>query len=201
METKFGGLFLEVEDAAGLNGRGLLKGFRFSVDHAAHDDRGENPRELARHGGNPFGHSQPTFHPTTILAVLVLAIAQGGGHAADDFGQIKGRQIKGQVSYRPKILKRQIKGQVSYRPKILKRSLALKTPLLISFSPDAHPAASHAAIPTRPARINKMFGDARVSRGAKAGQIKGQVSYRPSPPHSCPFVVKNPPLLPEKPRL
>ena len=186
METKFGGLFLEVEDAAGLNGRGLLKGFRFSVDHAAHDDRGENPRELARHGGNPFGHSQPTFHPTTILAVLVLAIAQGGGHAADDFGQIKGRQIK---------------GQVSYRPKILKRSLALKTPLLISFSPDAHPAASHAAIPTRPARINKMFGDARVSRGAKAGQIKGQVSYRPSPPHSCPFVVKNPPLLPEKPRL
>ena len=82
---------MEVEDAAGWSGRGLLKGFRYAVGHAAHDDRGENPRELARHGCDPFGHSQPTFHPTTILAELVLAVAQGGGHAADDFGQIKGQ--------------------------------------------------------------------------------------------------------------
>jgi hypothetical protein len=74
LETEFGGLFLEVEGAAGLNGRGLLKGFRFVVGHAAHDDRGENPRELARHDSDPFGHSQPTFHPTTILAELVLAV-------------------------------------------------------------------------------------------------------------------------------
>jgi hypothetical protein len=75
LETEFGILFLEVEDAAGLNGQGLLKGFRFSVGHAARDDPGENPRELARHGSDPFGHSQPTFHPTTILAKLVLAVA------------------------------------------------------------------------------------------------------------------------------
>ena len=74
METEFGGLFLEVEGAAGWNGRGLLKGSRFVAGHAAHDDRGENPRELARHACDPFGRSQPTFHPSTILAKLVLVI-------------------------------------------------------------------------------------------------------------------------------
>ena len=46
-----------------------------------------------------------------------------------------------------------------HQNKILKRSLALETPLLLSFSPDAHPAAPYAANPTRPARVNKMFGD------------------------------------------
>ena len=102
METKFGGLFLEVGDAAGLSDRGLLEGFRFVVGHAGGDDRGEDALELVRDGGE----------------------AQGGGHASDDFGRIKGH-----------------------------------------------------------------------------GRINGQVRYRPSPPHSCPFVVKNPPPIPENLRL
>ena len=47
METEFGGLFLEVEDAAGWSGRGLLEGFLFVVGHATADDRGEDAGVLA----------------------------------------------------------------------------------------------------------------------------------------------------------
>jgi len=77
LETEFGGLFLEVGDAAGLSDRGLLEGFRFVVGHAAGDDRGEDAFELLRGGGEAFGFAQAGFHPTTILAVLVPAVAQG----------------------------------------------------------------------------------------------------------------------------
>ena len=75
METEFGGLFLEVEDAAGWSGRGLLEGFLFVVGHATADDRGEDAGELVRGGGDPFGFAQAGFHPATILAELVLAVA------------------------------------------------------------------------------------------------------------------------------
>jgi hypothetical protein len=47
LKTKFGGLFLGVEDAAGWSGRGLFEGFRFLVGHAAGDDRGEDAGVLA----------------------------------------------------------------------------------------------------------------------------------------------------------
>jgi len=47
LKTEFGGLFLEVEDAAGWSGRGLFEGFRFLVGHAAGHDRGEDAGVLA----------------------------------------------------------------------------------------------------------------------------------------------------------
>jgi len=47
LKTEFGGLFLEVEDAAGWIGRDLFEGFRFLVGHVAGDDRGENAGVLA----------------------------------------------------------------------------------------------------------------------------------------------------------
>jgi hypothetical protein len=88
LENEFGGLLLEVGDAAGWSGRGLFEGFRFVVSHAAGDDRVEDAGELVR------GFAQAGFHPATILAELVLAVAQGlsgeaqgGGHAANDFGR------------------------------------------------------------------------------------------------------------------
>ena len=72
----------------------MLEGFRFLVGHAAGDDQVENPGELVRRGSDPFGHSQPTFHPTTILAEPVLAVAQklhrdaqGNHHPADDLAR------------------------------------------------------------------------------------------------------------------
>ena len=51
METEFGGLFLEVGDAAGWSGRGLLEGFHFVVGHAAGDDRVEDAGEFVDGGG------------------------------------------------------------------------------------------------------------------------------------------------------
>ena len=75
METEFGGLLLEVGDAAGLSGRGLFEGFRFVVSHAAGDDRVEDAGEFMRGGGEAFGFAQAGFHPATILAELVLAVA------------------------------------------------------------------------------------------------------------------------------
>ena len=75
MEAEFGGLLLEVGDAAGLSGRGLFEGFRFVVSHAAGDDRVEDAGEFMCGGGEAFGFAQAGFHPATILAELVLAVA------------------------------------------------------------------------------------------------------------------------------
>ena len=76
METEFGGLFLEVGDAAGLSGRGLLEGLRFVIGYAACDDRVEDAGKFVRGGGEAFGFAQAGFHPAAILAELVLAVAQ-----------------------------------------------------------------------------------------------------------------------------
>ena len=62
-------------DAAGLGGWRLLEDLLFDVRHVAGDDRAENPGELVRGGSDPFGLAQSSFHPTTTLAKLVLAVA------------------------------------------------------------------------------------------------------------------------------
>ena len=61
METEFGGLLLEVGDAAGLIGRGLFEGFRFVVSHAAGDDRVE---------ADKWTGQVSTVHPRHLLLVI-----------------------------------------------------------------------------------------------------------------------------------
>jgi len=62
LETEFGGLFLEVEDAAVWSGGGLLEGFHFAVGHAAGDDRVEDAGEFVGGGGDGFGGTESGLH-------------------------------------------------------------------------------------------------------------------------------------------
>ena len=73
METEFGGLFLEVGDAAGWSGRGLLEGFHFVVGHAAGDDRVEDAGELVGGGGDGFGGAELGLHPAEEVTEGALA--------------------------------------------------------------------------------------------------------------------------------
>ncbi len=65
METEFGGLLLEVGDAAGWSGRGSFEGFRFVVIHAAGNDRVADAGEFMRGGGEGQIKGQVSYRSRT----------------------------------------------------------------------------------------------------------------------------------------